>query len=181
MCFALKPSFAGLSCGVFAALVAAVVFVEPSFADSAFVTQASKGGSSNNGPSISFPMTPPNGGIMRPTPETAVPATGGNFASTLEMGRNNFVFQSQSGSGNFSNVGIFGGVSDNVGVFQRGHGLSSNLLLVGAKGLTVDVVQTPGAPPVNALFARMPNGTLQLFGVSPANISLGPHGALVLR
>jgi hypothetical protein len=177
---ALKPAFASLSWVVFATLAAATVLVEPSFADSAFVVQASRG-ATTVGPSVSFPQTSPNGGVTQPAPETTVPASGGNFARTLEMGNNNVVFQSQSGLGNFSNVGIFGGARDNVGVFQKGQGLSSNLFLVGVKGVSLDVIQPPGAPPVNAALVKMPNGTFELFGVSPANVFRAPGGLVVIK
>jgi len=161
---------------------AAATFAQPAFADSAFVTQATKGSFVGRS-SISSPVTgqssgffvppPPRGGVTQPTPETSVPASGGNFAGTLEMGRNNSVLQSQSGSGNFSNVGILGGVHDNVGVLQHGQGLVSNVVLLGVKGLSVDVLQPPGTAPVNMLIGESPNGTLDIFqpkGVAPATI-----------
>jgi hypothetical protein len=173
----------------FVALVMPAISAQPAFADSAFVTQAGKG-SFVGGPLISSPATaqspipyvPPRSGITQATPETTVPATGGNFAGTLEMGRNNFVLQSQSGAGNMSNVGIFGGVHDNVDVFQKGQGLFSNLLLVGVKGLSVDVIQPPGTPPVNMLIARMPNGSLDIFqpkGAPPATVFRVGHVLVV--
>jgi hypothetical protein len=163
----------------------------PAFADSAFVTQATKGASFGNS-LISSPVTVPSpvphvaprGGTTPPTPETTVPASGGNFAGTLEMGRNNFVLQAQSGSGNFSNVGIFGGVHDNVDVLQHGQGLVSNVLLAGVKGLTVDVLQPPGSAPVDMLIARLPNGALDVIqpkGASPATVIPVPGGLLVVR
>jgi len=149
----------------------AAAFAQPAFADSAFVTQASKGAffgrtlisSPVSLQSPAFFAPPPRGGTTQPTPETTVPASGGNFAGTLEMGRNNFVLQAQSGSGNFSNVGILGGVHDNVDVLQHGQGLFSNLYLVGVKGLSVDVIQPPGTPPVDMLIGRLPNGTVGVF------------------
>jgi len=155
-------------------------FAQPSFADGAFVTQATKGGSFGhslvstpiNVPS-SLPYTPPRGGTTQATPETTVPASGGNWAGTLEMGRNNVVLQSQSGGGNFSNVGIIGGSNDRVGVLQKGQGLFSNLYLVGVKGLSVDVIEPPGTAPVNMLIGRSPNGTLEIFqpkGAPPASV-----------
>jgi hypothetical protein len=171
------------------AAAATATFAQPAFADSAFVAQATKG-SFFDRPAIASPVAgqsapfftpPPRGGVTQQTPETTVPATGGNFARTLEMGNNNFVFQSQSGVGNFSNVGIFGGVHDDVGVFQKGQGLSSNLFLVGVKGISLDVVQVPGAPPVNAALVKMPNGTFELFGVSAANVFRAPSGLVVIK
>ena len=167
-----------LSAVAFTAVVAA--FVHPAFADSAFVTQAGNGSffgrslvsSPVIAPSPAF-STPPHGGVTQPTPETTVAATGGNFAGTLEMGRNNVVVQNQSGSGNFSNVGIISGAHDNVAVLQKGQGLFSNLYLLGVKGLTVDVLQPPGTAPVDLLIGRSSNGTLDFFqpkGAPPATI-----------
>jgi hypothetical protein len=144
-------------------------FAQPSFADGAFVTQASKGaffGHSLVSTPISvppsLPYTPSRGGTTQATPETTVPASGGNWAGTLEMGRNNFALQAQSGSGNKSNVGIIGGSHDTVGVFQHGQGLVSNVALVGVQGLTVDVLQPPGTAPINMLIARLPNGAFDI-------------------
>jgi len=165
----------------FVAVAAPAIFAQPAFADSAFVTQATKGTFSGRsliaspvaGQSSPFFAPPPRGGVMQPTPETTVSASGGNFAGTLEMGRNNFVLQAQSGSGNASNVGILGGVHDNVDVLQHGQGLVSNVVLVGVKGLSVDVLQPPGTAPVNMLIGQSPNGTLDIFqpkGAPPAAI-----------
>jgi hypothetical protein len=169
----------------------AAAFAQPAFAESAFVTQATKGAFSGR-PSISSPMTvqsqfpnvPSRGGGAQPTPETTVPASGGNFAGTLEMGRNNFVLQAQAGAGNFSNVGILGGTHDNVDVLQHGQGLVSNVLLVGVKGLSVDVLQPPGSAPVNMLIARLPNGALDVIqpkGAPPAMVVPVPGGLVVVR
>jgi hypothetical protein len=167
MCFALRNKFSAIA---FVAAVAPAMLAQSAFADGAFVTQAARGSFAAH-PMITNPVTAPSspsftpsrGGTTQATPETTVPATGGNFAGTLEMGHNNVVSQNQSGSGNFSNVGILGGAFDNVGVSQRGQGLYSNLYLVGIKGLNVDVVQTPGAPPVDLLIGRLPNGTVGFF------------------
>jgi outer membrane receptor protein involved in Fe transport len=165
----MKPVCRTLSCAAGVAL-AAVMFAQPAGADSAFIAQAGKGGLSGRSLVSSpvsfqsqFPYAPPRSGATQPTPETSVAASGGNYASTLEMGRNNVVFQSQSGGNNFSNVGILGGAQDNVDVLQHGQGLFSNLYLVGVKGLTVDVLEPPGTAPVDMLIARMPNGTLDIF------------------
>jgi hypothetical protein len=144
-------------------------FAQPALADGAFVTQASKGAffghsaisTPINAPS-QVPFAPPRGGTTQLTPETTVPASGGNSAGTLEMGRSNFVLQAQSGGGNSSNVGIIGGKHDTVGVFQHGQGLVSNVALVGVQGLTVDVLQPPGTAPVNMLIARLPNGAFDI-------------------
>jgi len=124
-------------------------------------------------PTAAFFASTPRGGVAQPTPETTVPATGGNFAGTLEMGRNNFVLQAQAGVGNFSNVGILGGMHDNVDVLQHGQGLVSNIALIGVKGLNVDVLQPPGTAPVNMLIARLPNGKLDIIqpkGAPPATV-----------
>ena len=176
MRFALRSH---LSAVAFTAAVAAT-FAHPAFADSAFVTQAGKGAFFGRS-LVSSPVTastpaffaPPRGGVTQPTPETTVPASGGNFAGTLEMGKSNFVLQAQSGSGNSSNVGILGGAHDNVAVLQKGQGLFSNLFLLGVKGLSVDVIQPPGTPPVDLLIGRSANGALDFFqpkGAPPATI-----------
>ena len=160
--------------------LAPVMFAQAAFADSVFINQASKGASSA-GSMISspvsaqslFPSVPPHGGTTQQTPETTVPATGGNFAGTLEMGRSNFVLQAQAGSNNSSNVGILGGRHDNVAVLQHGQGLVSNVALVGLQGLNVDVLQPPGTAPVNMLITRLPNGMLDIIqpkGAPPASI-----------
>jgi hypothetical protein len=176
------------------ATVAAVISAQPAFADGAFVTQAAKSASFERS-LISSPLTAQSpvpfvqphsnsGGITQPTPETTVPKSGGNFANTLEMGRNNVVLQSQSGAGNFSNVGIFGGVHDNVAVLQHGQGLFSNVVLAGVKGLSVDVIQPPGSAPVDLLIGKLPNGTLGVFqpnGLPPATLIPVPGGLLVFR
>jgi hypothetical protein len=170
---------------------AAATFAQPAFAESAFVTQATKGAFSGRS-LISSPVTVqsqlPNvssrGGVTQPTPETTVPASGGNFAGTLEMGRNNSVLQAQAGAGNSSNVGILGGIHDNVDVLQHGQGLVSNVLLLGVKGLSVDVLQPPGSAPVDMLIARLPNGTLDVIqpkGAPPATVVPVPGGLLVVR
>jgi hypothetical protein len=149
------------------ALIATAISAQPVFAESAFVTQVGKAASFARS-LISSPVTvqstalyaPPHGGATQPTPETTVPASGGNWAGTLEIGQFNHVLQAQAGSGNSSNVGILGGMHDNVDVLQHGQGLVSNLLLVGVQGFSVDVLQPPGSAPVNMLIARLPNGAL---------------------
>jgi hypothetical protein len=177
MCFALRNQFSAIA---FAA-VATATFAQPAFADSAFVSQATKGAfisrslvSSPVTAQSPLPFVPPhNGGVTQPTPETTVAASGGNWAGTLEMGRNNTVVQAQAGSGNVSNVGILGGANDRVGVLQRGQGLYSNLYLVGVKGLSVDVIQPPGTAPVDMLIGRSSNGTLDILqpkGAPPATV-----------
>jgi hypothetical protein len=159
--------------------IALLVSATPALADGAFVTQASKGAffghsvisTPVNVPS-QVPFTPLHG-TTQLTPETTVPASGGNSAGTLEMGRNNFVLQAQAGAGNSSNVGILGGKHDTVGVFQHGQGLVSNVALVGVQGLNVDVLQPPGTAPINMLIARLPNGAFDIIqpkGAPPASI-----------
>jgi hypothetical protein len=158
------------------ALVAPAILAQPASADGAFITQAPKGSFAGHS-LIALPLTAPaqgpsHGGTPA-TPETTVPATGGNFAGTLEMGRSNYVLQAQAGAGNTSNVGVLGGAHDTIGVFQHGQGLASNVALIGVKGLTVDVLQPPGTAPVNMLIARLPNGAfdiLQPKGAPPASI-----------
>ena len=160
--------------------IAFLASATPALADGAFVTQASKGaffGHSVISTPVNVlspvPFTPPHGGTTQLTPETTVPASGGNSAGTLEMGRGNFVLQAQAGAGNSSNVGIIGGKYDKVGVFQHGQGLVSNVALVGVQGLNVDVLQPPGTAPINMLIARLPNGAFDIIqpkGAPPASI-----------
>jgi hypothetical protein len=176
MRFALRNGFCAI------AFVAAAVpsLAPPASADGAFVTQAAKGAFFSHSPVSTpinvpsqLPYVPTHGGTTQLTPETTVPASGGNSAGTLEMGRNNFVLQAQAGAGNSSNVGILGGKHDTVGVFQHGQGLVSNLALVGVQGLTVDVLQPPGTAPLNMLIARLPNGAFDIIqpkGAPPASI-----------
>jgi hypothetical protein len=104
-----------------------------------------------------FQYTPTRTAFV-PTPEMTVPHNG-NVAQTLEIGRNNQVYQGQFGGNNYSNVGIIGGKSTNVGVLQGGHDFS-NLQLVNMQGYSVWVLQPRNAPPVNELIARLPNGSL---------------------
>ena len=96
----------------------------------------------------------------RVSPELAAAAGGGNYASTLEIGAYNKVFQAQLGSGNTSNVGIIKGYANNVGVLQAGNNLKSNVGLINTQGLNVGVIQPNGSAPVNVLIARLPNGAL---------------------
>ena len=94
-----------------------------------------------------------------PPPELSA-QSGGNYASTLQIGNYNKVFQAQAGSNNRSNVGIIKGAYNNVGVLQAGHSLRSNLLLLNTTGLSVGVIQPNGSAPINMLIARLPNGGL---------------------
>lgn len=188
MRFTLKNRFSAIA---LLATVLPSLSAQPAVADSAFVTQAAKGsfaGHSLISTPVIVPTTvsyvPPRGGATQQTPETTVPASGGNYAGTLEMGKNNFVLQAQAGAGNRSNVGILGGAHDTVGIFQHGQGLVSNLALVGVKGLTVDVIQPPGTAPVNMLIAKLPNGTFDIVqpkGAPPVNLIRVPSGLLVFR
>lgn len=164
MYIALKSS--GILCS---AIVLGLVFsvAQASCADGAFVTQATKSAGAIQPLMLGTPLVrslptfvPPHAGTTQPTPETTVPATGGNWAGTLETGRNNSVLQAQSGSHNVSDVGILGGTRDNVDVLQHGQGLVSNVWLLNMQGTSVDVLQPPGSAPVNMLIARLPNGAL---------------------
>ena len=97
---------------------------------------------------------------IRDRPELTPPASGGNYASTLEIGAYNKVFQAQLGSGNTSNVGIIKGYGNSVGVLQAGNNLKSNVGLINTQGLNVGVIQPNGSAPVNVLIARLPGGGL---------------------
>jgi hypothetical protein len=92
-----------------------------------------------------------------PTPETAQ-AHGTNLAYTLEIGSQNRVLQAQAGGKNYSNVGVLGGSNDHVSVLQGGQDIS-NIQLIGISGLNLTILQPPGAAPINALIARLPNGS----------------------
>jgi hypothetical protein len=116
-------------------------------------------------------ITIPKGGFSSPfgavaTPETARPhvpdgALGGaNAARTFVLGNGNHTTQIQLGSGDVSNLGILGGNNNDVSVLQGGNSLRSNLVLLNAQGLDVGVIQPKGSGPVNALIARLPNGSL---------------------
>lgn len=135
------------------------------FAQSAYITQISPRSSGFISTTASQPMQTvpvsqytPSQTAFVPTPETAT-ARNGNIAQTLEIGKNNQVYQGQFGGNNYSNVGIIGGNSTNVGVLQGGKDFS-NLQLVNMQGYSVWVLQPRNAPPVNELIARLPNGSL---------------------
>ena len=102
----------------------------------------------------------PRPGSLKAVPELAAAAGGGNYASTLEIGAYNKVFQAQLGAGNVSNVGIVNGYANNVGVLQAGNNLRSNVGLINTQGLNVGVIQPNGSAPVNVLIARLPGGGL---------------------
>ena len=153
----------------FAASVAmSLLAVSGADAEGAFVQQV-KGALS--GYQLAVPVTPnssPTGGASSwagaahqrsVTPEMAA-ASGSNYASTLEIGAYNKVFQAQLGAGNASNVGIIKGYANNVGVLQAGNNLKSNLALINTQGLSIGVIQPNGSAPVNMLIAKLPNGAL---------------------
>jgi hypothetical protein len=102
----------------------------------------------------------PRTGSLKAVPELSAPASGGNYASTLQIGAFNSVVQAQFGAGNVSNVGIIGGYANNVGVLQVGNNLKSNVGLINTQGLNVGVIQPNGSAPVNVLIARLPGGGL---------------------
>jgi hypothetical protein len=102
----------------------------------------------------------PRAGALKAAPELTVPGSGGNYASTLQIGSYNSVVQAQFGAGNVSNVGIIGGHANNVGVLQAGNNLKSNVGLINTQGLNVGVIQPNGSAPVNVLIARLPGGGL---------------------
>jgi hypothetical protein len=152
-----------LRAGLVAALMSAVC--APASAQTAYITQVSPhaSGFTTSAATQSIQLLPvaqnaPHVTAFVPTPETAS-ARNGNIAQTLQVGSFNHVFQSQSGGNNLSNVSVIGGNSNNVGVWQGGKDLS-NIALINTKGLSVDVLQAPGSAPVNALIARLPNGSL---------------------
>jgi hypothetical protein len=155
----------GLLCvGVLMALTTASVSVR---AESAYIAQAnSKGTFSSVSTMVTQPiqMAPsqsytPRQNSFIPTPEAASGARNNNFAQTLQIGTYNRVLQSQSGGNNYSNVGVIGGNDNNVAVLQGGRDFS-NLQMVNTQGFSVLVLQPPGAAPVNALIAKLPNGAL---------------------
>ncbi len=144
----------------------AMVGCSPAFAESAYITQVNPGATSTTPgmPSQPVQMIPaaayaPHQAAFVPTPETTRPARNGNVAETIQIGSFNRVSQSQSGGNNFSNVGVIGGKDNNVGVWQAGRDFS-NLNLINTQGLSVAVIQPPGAAPLNMLIARLPNGGL---------------------
>ena len=138
----------------------------PALAESAYIAQVT---SKFSGPAPSIvsqpvPVSPavpyaPRQMSFVPTPETAAPARNGNYAQTIQVGNSNAVFQAQTGGNNVSNVGVWGGKNNNVGVFQGGQDLST-VNLINTQGLSVAVLQPPGSAPMNVLIARLPNGGL---------------------
>ncbi len=138
----------------------------PALAESAYIAQVT---SKSPGPAPSIVPQPvpaassasyaPRQTSFVPTPETAAPARSGNYAQTIQVGNSNAVFQAQAGGNNLSNVGIWGGKNNNVGVFQGGQDLS-NVNLINTQGLSIAVLQPPGSAPMNVLVARLPDGRL---------------------
>lgn len=138
----------------------------PVLAETAYIAQVSPkvAGSAQTAASQSAQFVPTAQPATRqmsfvPTPETATPARNGNFAQTIQVGNSNQVFQAQAGGNNVSNVGIWGGKNNDVGVFQGGKD-QSNLNLINTQGLSIAVLQPPGSAPMNVLIARLPNGGL---------------------
>jgi hypothetical protein len=149
--------------------ISAVVLMaacSPALAETAYIAQVASR-SSGSAPMAAaqpiqmVPTTQPAARSMSfvPTPEMAAPARNGNFAQTIQVGNSNQVFQAQAGGNNVSNVGVWGGKNNDVGVFQGG-GDRSNVNLINTQGLAVAVIQPPGAPPLNVLVARLPDGRL---------------------
>jgi hypothetical protein len=144
----------------------ATVLCTPALADGAFIEQAGRGAVTSvhavsgilHTRSTVTPL-PSRVPAYTPPPELSA-QSGGNYASTLQMGQYNRVFQAQAGFNNYSNVGIIKGAYNNVGVLQAGHSLRSNLLLFNTTGLSVGVIQPNGSAPINMLIARLPNGGL---------------------
>lgn len=142
----------------------------PAIAETAFITQVNVGQINSDIPVarstavsqplqlVPVPQYGPQSMSYVPTPET-FGMRNGNIAQTVEAGSFNHVFQSQSGGHNFSNVAVLGGKENNVGVWQGGKDLS-NLNLINTQGLSIAVIQPPGAAPLNMLIARLPNGGL---------------------
>jgi hypothetical protein len=137
------------------------------YAQSAYITQVAPRSSGAIFPIASQPtqtgpvnqFTPSQTAFVpMPTPEMTVPHNAnGNIAQTLEIGKNNSVFQGQAGGNNFSNVTSIGSNSK-VGVLQGGKDFA-NIVLIGIQG-PVWVLQPPNAPPLNELIAKLPNGKI---------------------
>jgi hypothetical protein len=159
-------SFLALLCAAFVMSLLAIAVSAPASAEGAFIEQAARGTITRahaisailHTQSTAAPL-PSRVPAYTPPPELST-QSGGNYASTLQMGQYNRVFQAQAGSNNYSNVGIIKGAYNNVGVLQAGHSLHSNLLLFNTAGLSVGVIQPNGSAPINMLIARLPNGGL---------------------
>ncbi len=159
-------SLLALCCAALAMPLLVTALSVPASADGAFIEQAGRGavsgGHFNYGaPNMQRTAAPMLSRVPAYTPPPEMSAQhGGNYASTLQIGNYNKVFQAQVGSNNRSNVGIIKGAYNNVGVLQAGHSLRSNLLLLNTTGLSVGVIQPNGSAPINMLIARLPNGGL---------------------
>jgi hypothetical protein len=160
-------SFLAFCCAALAVPLLAIPLSVSARADGAFIEQAGRA-AVTRGHMVSSDIVPVQRTAARlpsrvpaytPPPELLT-QSGGNYASTLQIGQYNRVFQAQAGSNNYSNVGIIKGAYNNVGVLQAGHSLRSNLLLVNTAGLSVGVIQPNGSAPINMLIARLPNGGL---------------------
>jgi hypothetical protein len=160
--FALKIDFASKVMWRLGALALLAASAAPgaALADSAFVNQVG-GGSSARGagfaPHLAAPVAIPGAGA--PTPELATPRMrGGNSAQSLMIGSCHSIAQIQGGANDKSAVGILGGRNDKVNVIQAGSGLQSGVLLLNTQGLRLNLLQPPGAPPLDLIIAHLPNG-----------------------
>jgi hypothetical protein len=149
-----------------ASAIVLMALCSPALAETAYIAQVNPSAASAMPMAASQPVqlvpaaqSAPRQMSFVPTPETARPGHNGNFAQTIQVGNFNQVFQSQSGGNNVSNVGVFGGKNNDVGVWQGGKDFS-NVNLINTQGLAVAVIQPPGSAPLNMLIARLPNGGL---------------------
>jgi hypothetical protein len=138
------------------------------YAESAYIQQVGNGSGGdvpvpNSG--SNSPWNSSGASNDRPSYLTAVPThLAQNIAQTLTIGRSNQVAQFQTGVDDTSNVSILGGARNEVGVLQSS-GDTSNIGLLGTAGLNFDVIQPPGAAPLNMLVARIPgHGYLTIIG-----------------
>ncbi|NEW86066.1 hypothetical protein DU475_02150 [Rhodopseudomonas sp. WA056] len=172
MCFAMTSRFYSMA-AVLAVAAAGLGHATIARGETAYISQATGNGGSpviGLAPSLLGNSTAASfaGGNKQKQslPEMAAPrVSGGNYASTLQIGSYNSVFQAQHGFGNVSNVGIIGGHHNAVGVLQSGNNLRSNLVLLGTSGTSVGVLQGNGAAPLNLLVGRLPNGALLIGGL----------------
>jgi hypothetical protein len=153
-----------LRAGLIAALMLAAC--APASAQTAYITQVSphtSGFTTSMTPQpiqlVPVAQNTPHETAFVPTPETSSSARNGNIAQITQIGNFNRVFLSQTGGNNLANVGVLGGNGNNVGVWQGGKD-QSNLALINTQGLSIGVLQPPGAAPLNMLIARLPNGSL---------------------
>lgn len=100
-------------------------------------------------------------GRIAPNLEYALPHTrSGNLAQSITIGAYNQILQIQTGFNDASSASIVGGIHDGVAVLQAGSNLRSNIGLIGLENTDIGVLQGNGAPPLNLLMARLPNGRL---------------------